>query len=420
MTTMTNTTMTSLFHSNQINAAQSIIQLFNDFHFVHLQAQMQSGKTGTCLKTAFDLIDSNSIQSFYVLSAISDLDLKNQWIDKITTHFDNYFNVDPSNIPQSNYYNLLKQLLITNVYFGKSINHIDNLDMFRNTLIIIDEIHYGASYNSVICKLFKRLNITSILHGEYTSLLEQYNIKILVVTATAANLDAIFHNTNASDNWGRVYMEPGLNYKGVLEYNSSNSIFPNFNINSDNIFNLIELLNKYKHLHKYFIFRAVTQKASIIIQVCEILNIPYLLYDQDNISQFHSIQPSQFTCVLIKSKLRVGKELNKQHICAVFETSLTINTDTLLQGLLGRVCGYNITNNLDIYISTTNISDILHEFYLINKHTPQASMTRTKFVKNYISNISPFPSIKSGSMHTIPDLNKNNNNLQLPLDASLT
>jgi len=390
----------AIFHENQINVAQEINTLFHKFDFIHLQAQMQSGKTGACLYSVFKQLESNSINSFHVLSGISDLDLKNQWIEKIETHYDDYFKSNPSNETEFQYHTLLKQLLKSNVYFGKSIKHIESLESFKNSVIIIDEIHYGSSNDSIICKLFKKLNIKSILEGNPCELLKEYNIKILVVTATAANLDAIYHNTEASENWGRVYMEPGYNYKGVLDYYANHNIYSNFNIKHDDISDLVDLLNKYKSHKKYMIFRAVTQKSSIILEVCKALNIPYLFYDQENSKHFDNIKPKEFTCVLIKSKLRVGKELNKDNICAVFETSLTINTDTLLQGLFGRVCGYNITNDIDIYISTKNIEDIINEFELINKPIAEASMTRTKFVKNYVCSDDIHPTIKLGSMHT--------------------
>ena len=103
---------TKVFHNNQINAASNIITSFKNFDVVHLQAQMQSGKTGACLKTAFDLIESKSIESFHVLSAIGDLDLKNQWINKIITHFDDYFKPNSSNITQFNYYDLLHRCAV--------------------------------------------------------------------------------------------------------------------------------------------------------------------------------------------------------------------------------------------------------------------------------------------------------------------
>lgn len=390
-----------LFHNNQIKVGNEIISKFETYNFVHLQAQMQSGKTGSSLFTAFQMIQQNKIDTFHVLSSISDTDLKNQWINKIQSHFDDYFNISSiSDNLQLQYYNSLKTLLINSVYFGTNIKNIKSIEFLKNSLIILDEIHYGSSKNSIMSKLFERLGITSILEGEMCELLDTYNIKILAVTATAANLDSIYNNTEAPKYWGRVYMEPGDNYKGVLDYYKSNQIHSNFNINYENLSNLMNLLCKYKPLQKYMIFRAVTAKSDIIIQVCEALEIPYILYDRNNSTQFDNIEPNEFTCVIIKSKLRVGKELNKEHICAVYESSLSINTDTLLQGLLGRICGYNISNNIDVYIVTEHIEEIMNEFELINKPIAEASMTRTKFVKNYVASNDIHPVIKPGSMHT--------------------
>jgi len=404
MTTIKNCNSVSSFHENQINAGNQIIQEFEKFNLCHLQAQMQSGKTGSSLYAAFNLIQDNKCETLHVLSAIGDIDLKNQWIEKIQSHFDSYFKSDLLDPKKEKQLILLRKLFSISVYFGKSIKDIKDLEFFRNSIIILDEVHYGSSNDSVISKLFKRLNISPILYGEKCDLLDKFNIKILVVSATAANLDSIYNNSEASENWGRVYMEPGLNYKGVLDYYNSHSIYPNFNIKCSTIDLLVSLLNKYKSQQKYLIFRAVTQKAHIISEVCNALDIPCLSYNQENTIKFDNIKPKQFTCVLIKNKLRVGKELNKKHICAVFESSITINTDTLLQGLFGRICGYNISNSIDVYIVTKNIDDIMEEFNLINRNKPEATMTRTKFVKKYANDTASFPLIKEGSMHTRVDL----------------
>ena len=400
MTSIKSTPIFSTFHSNQINAGNEIIKQFEKFDYVHLQAQMQSGKTGASLYTAFNLVQNNNFDTFHVLSGISDLDLKNQWIEKIKSHFDSHFESNLQDTKQQKHMKLLRQLFSISVYFGKSIKDIKELEFFRNSLIILDEVHYGSSNDSVISKLFKRLNISSILHGEKCELLDEYNIKILVVTATAANLDSIYNNSDASENWGRVYMEPGPNYTSVLDYYHNHNIYPNFDIKCDNITPVVNVLNKYKKEEKYMIFRAVTQKAHIISEVCNALDIPCISYNQESTIKFDDIKPKQFTCVIIKNKLRVGKELNKKHICAVFESSLTINTDTLLQGLFGRICGYNISNNIDVYIVTKYLEEIMEEFALINKTVPEAAMTRTKFVKKYVTEVSSFPIIKEGSMHT--------------------
>ena len=115
MTSIKTTPIVSTFHSNQINAGNEIIKQFEKFDYVHLQAQMQSGKTGSSLFTAFQMIQQNKIDTFHVLSSISDTDLKNQWIEKIDTHYDDYFKPNPSNNTEFQYHTLLKQLLKLNV-----------------------------------------------------------------------------------------------------------------------------------------------------------------------------------------------------------------------------------------------------------------------------------------------------------------
>lgn len=47
----------------------------------------------------------------------------------------------------------------------------------------------------------------------------------------------------------------------------------------------------------------------------------------------------------------MGKNLEKEHVLFVMETCKTSNTDTILQGLLGRVCGYSAGSSLvDVYL----------------------------------------------------------------------
>jgi hypothetical protein len=62
------------------------------------------------------------------------------------------------------------------------------------------------------------------------------------------------------------------------------------------------------------------------------------------------IVPETPTIVFLKGMCRMGKEIHKQHILFGMETSKS-KTDTLLQGLVGRWCGYTShTFNSPIYI----------------------------------------------------------------------
>ena len=48
----------------------------------------------------------------------------------------------------------------------------------------------------------------------------------------------------------------------------------------------------------------------------------------------------QTTVILLKDRLRAGKVVPKEHIGFVWEDATSSKTDTLVQGLLGRMCGY--------------------------------------------------------------------------------
>ena len=56
-----------------------------------------------------------------------------------------------------------------------------------------------------------------------------------------------------------------------------------------------------------------------------------------------------------------------------------MNNDTLLQALPGRVCGYNIPHDIDIYVPST-FKSCIEEYNGISQHDSNISMTNTKFV----------------------------------------
>jgi len=374
------------FHINQIQAAEQIIKLFEEGkHYVQLQAQMQSGKTGTCLKAAFDLIH-NCNTNVFVLSGMSDVDLKKQWIDKIEDAKNDYTDVIIDIKKRKSTRKLIENMQ-KNVHFNSDLKKIKNIQNLHNSLLIIDEIHYGADEYSQLSNIFKDLDIQDILTGNSCSKLDEYNIKILSVSATRGVEDAIYNdraNTQVKQVWGRIYMEPGNNYKGIVQYYNAGLIQPSIDFKEENRTKIVELLESYKSQNKYFIIRANgTKKKDFIRSILSDLNIPIKIYDQKNTEAFDNKPPTEFTAVLIKGKLRLGKELNKTHICSVYESSDdSMNNDTLLQGLPGRVCGYNVEQDITIYIPRTSeeITNLVKTFDLINKDEAIIGLDKTKFV----------------------------------------
>ena len=103
--------------------------------------------------------------------------------------------------------------------------------------------------------------------------------------------------------------------------------------------------------------------------MCASSNWSAVRYDQGNKGELKSLKdlatpPEVNTIVIIKELCRMGTVVPKQHISFVMETSTNPRTDTVLQGLLGRMCGYPggsfgycVSNDINIYISQQVLSN---------------------------------------------------------------
>jgi hypothetical protein len=73
--------------------------------------------------------------------------------------------------------------------------------------------------------------------------------------------------------------------------------------------------------------------------------------DDDVVNEFIEIlneEPERNTLILVKDHCRMGQQLPKQNISFVLETAIRSKTDVILQGLLGRMCGYHNFTNIRI------------------------------------------------------------------------
>ena len=98
----------------------------------------------------------------------------------------------------------------------------------------------------------------------------------------------------------------------------------------------------------------------------------------------------------------MGQELDKTHIGFVYEQSKNPAIDTLLQGLLGRVCGHNANPHIDIYVSAKREREV-------REYATAVELSAEECVARF-SRIGPALNIKSGDGHkhtcgdTIKDL----------------
>jgi hypothetical protein len=160
--------------------------------------------------------------------------------------------------------------------------------------------------------------------------------------------------------------------------------------------------------------------------------------DYDPINDLND-SPDHNTLIFIRGMYRMGKVVPKPHIAFIMETSKEPNTDTVLQGLIGRMCGYGINDGEepDIYInnkilskktkadkkSTTGLEEEgtteLEKFVnLMNTHSLDHLPTRALNVKNNNNNRKSsslyhlFPVILTGFRHKECDPSYNKDSLR--------
>ena len=156
----------------------------------------------------------------------------------------------------------------------------------------------------------------------------------------------------------------------------------NFYIIPTPIGNLEDLTLRSKNILSSLDFLVVENKnVSIKLLNKHSINIKKIHFDAETYSRipFYNIEPTEFTVVIIRGKLRLGNQLNKTYICGVFESSDKMNNDTLLQALPGRVCGYNIPHDIDVYVPPT-FKSCIEEYNAISQHDSTTSMTDTNLV----------------------------------------
>tara|TARA_Y100000768_G_scaffold382112_1_gene361906 strand:- start:4873 stop:6552 length:1680 start_codon:yes stop_codon:yes gene_type:complete len=159
-----------------------------------------------------------------------------------------------------------------------------------------------------------------------------------------------------------IFAKPGLSYKGISEFLDNNIHFTAERISDDDCESghVEGVLKKDKYNNKYCIIRtSCAGKDSELMKViakhydCEYKSVfatsskedPSLALD------FLKDKPDKKTLVHICGKARMGQVLDKSHIGFVYEQTQNPNTDTILQGLLGRMCGYYDTPIPDIFLS---------------------------------------------------------------------
>lgn len=365
---------------NQIDTAKEVVaNLLHNVtrrNHVILAAKMQSGKTGVC-NAVINIISQSTLErkmmvnKYFIITGMNDCGLRDQTYQRLCEQVIGA-NVDNTYIGKRS-----KKNLSPNKFFVLKNSDLLGYDgELDNSVIFIDEAHYGSNKNNNLTKFLYKHG----LDWRNTNDLIKRNIYIISVSATP--FDEIVSD---KDNCKKIVeLKSSDEYVGVSEYINNGLVYNSTNEDIEeegDIFDYIEEAHermKSDGVSGVIIIR--TRKFNVIKENSYVLNnfdifemyssgksIDYAkmnemierlirknkfnsLLSKTNNSIIKDIReikriPNKPLLILIKGAFRAGitiTEKHKDYIYMVYDNST--KADTTAQALLGRMCGFRDSN----------------------------------------------------------------------------
>lgn len=378
-----------LFDS-QINTAKNVVESLSRKttrrNHIVLAAKMQSGKTGVC-NAVVNIISQTELQRYLAvdkymfITGMNDCGLKSQTLKRVEEQ------VIGAN--KDNIYSGLrskKNLSVNHFFVMKNSDLLKYEGDINNSVIFIDEAHYGSNDKNILSKFLYHHGI----NWKDTNDLIKRNIYIISVSATP--FDEIVSDTKKVKSI--VELTPSKEYVGVSEFLENGLIMDAEKEDIEEDGAIFDYIND---AHQRMIDDGVAGVIFIRTRKFEVIKSnPYIMKDFDIHEMYSSgsnIEYDEFNeiardlidkneynkkaskmqasssivggvpkmyvkplLVLIKGAFRAGITLDsrlKDYIYMIYDFSL--KADTTAQALLGRLCGYrdkksNITNTY-IYVN---------------------------------------------------------------------
>ena len=333
---------------------------------VLLLAQMQMGKSGTYWHVIFEALRNRKVDHVFIISGNREKDLRSQVHHDKKDYTDQY-----------------------GKEFKKKITILWGSDLFsmrrspanvpNNTLIVWDEAHFAQSKSNGPYKFFEHNGLEGMLNGTMNLQdITDRNINLLTVSATP--FSELYANALQPCSYHKVVrLVPDKSYFGVDHYINEGRLCQSFEVDLEHMDDLESTLARYNTTDdpRYMLIRVcrITKATQFVENVCEKLdmvchrmNSKVCTISIDKLSQ----KPTKPTVIVLSGMLRMGKVVPKEHIAMVFEAKTPKNTrqtDTGLQGLLGRVCGHTQKPNgfdIDVYIEPNLCNNVVQ--YAQNYH----------------------------------------------------
>ena len=329
-------------YEEQKATARKILAAFGEHRQVLLNAMMQSGKTGAFLWAAFALLAELKIQNIVVICGSNENELHTQLEKDLEGYVRTFaWNFCDEHREYAGQQTRLVELILARTTILKS-SDLKKATIPNKSIVIWDESHFAQSKENCPYKFFERNGLKPTGTPFSDDLWAAKECYFLSVSATPFAQFSDLRNPEFPITAKVVQHIPGETYIGVKQYVDADRIRPSYSI-EEKPEEFEALLREFAGERKYALVRSHKHHEAIK-RCCERAGVSYLDYNrvEKGIVNLDALEtaPTSFTVVGLKDMCRMGKVVPKPHIAFVFEESQASKSDTVLQSLLGRMCGY--------------------------------------------------------------------------------
>jgi hypothetical protein len=332
-----------LVYENQKVAVSTIVRNFRmtQLRFGLLRALVQAGKTGVYQYLIRAMMRLGLIDRAYIVCGSHETELRDQCKRDVEEYHGG-----------ATYCDNIK--VVFRQDFKKTAMNTERC------LIIVDESHLVQGVDQTLNAFMRRHGLT--MAGTTTTMVRD-STYILSVDATPFAEEAAMSYKKGRSKFV-VSHEPGADYYGPADYLRDGNVHEAFDLTTtEGAEEFSSLLRSYRR--KYILVRIQSRSRQMSAlrdcaaeTGCDIVRFTSLFAGRDaeivitaaeaaaHLRKYRRVipslesAPSKTTIVLIDGRLRCGKRVPKKHVGFVWETSKAANTDTIVQSLFGRMCGY--------------------------------------------------------------------------------
>ena len=338
-------------YPNQIRAARAILDIFTarEVCYVLLNALLQAGKTGTFQTLATMALDAGLVDRVYILCGSNETLLRDQ------------AEADTREYNRAHFVARRIKVVFRQDFPKTELNT-------HRALLIVDESHLDSGEGQMMSEFLGRHDLN--LAGTIPSMLANETYICSVSATPFAERSKMLDGTSPGKK--EVRLEPGEGYFGLDAYKAAGKLLPTFDIAKEP--ERFAALLTAPVTPKWILFRCRNNAAKerLVRDIARAAGIRVLEYTSkrsdiaitaDELTGADSREcmeapPTVTTLVIVQGRLCVGKVVTKHHVAFVWENSADPKTDTLVQGLPGRMCGFALgAEKPTIYVPATALKE---------------------------------------------------------------